>query len=239
MNTNKNNKNIEEIPETLKEYLKPTYFFDYDSSEFIEFFYKYYNPDISNFENLINFYYIVRDSILYNPYYFKIYKKDYKASNITKFKKTYCIPKAILYTTIARKLGFPSKIGFADVKNHLSSERFIQYLGSDIFAFHGYSEIYVFKNNINDGKWVKATPAFDKYLCEKFNVPPLNFNGEEDSIFHPYDKEGKKFMEYVKERGSFADFPYEYMFYGLKEVYPHLWNKNKIKIQKGDIRKEI
>jgi transglutaminase-like putative cysteine protease len=228
----------ENLSEELKELIKPTYFFDYDTLEFQEYFDKYYNFQKTPFENLIDFYYIVRDSILYNPYNFKIKKSEYKASNIIKFKKTYCIPKAILYSTIARKLGFPSKIGFADVKNHLSSKRFIEYLGSDVFAFHGYSEIYIFKDNPNNGKWVKATPAFDKYLCEKYNVPPLNFDGENDSIFHPFDNQGKKFMEYINERGSFSDFPYEYIMKGLQEYYPHLWNKSKIKRITGDIRNE-
>ncbi|GIX42093.1 MAG: hypothetical protein KatS3mg129_1826 [Leptospiraceae bacterium] len=223
-----------EFTEELLELTKPTYFFDYDSPQFLEYFNRYYNPEKNSWENLINFYYIVRDGILYNPYNFKIKKSDYKASHIISFKKTYCIPKALLYTTIARKLGFPAKIGFADVKNHLSSKRFIEYLGSDIFAFHGYSEIF----NPYKNKWVKATPAFDKFLCEKYNVPTLDFDGENDSIFHPYDKEGKKFMEYIKERGSFSDFPYEYMMKGFKECYPHLWNKNKIKLINGDMRNE-
>jgi len=230
---------MKQFTQELQELIKPTYFFDYESIKFQQYFEKHYNPEKSNFLNLIGFYYIVRDTILYNPYNFKVNRHDYKASNIIDFKKTYCIPKAILFTTIARKLGFPAKIGFADVKNHLSSKRLIEFLQSEIFAFHGYSEIYVYKEDPTMGKWIKATPAFDKYLCEKFNVHPLDFDGENDSIFHPFDKEGRKFMEYVHERGSFSDFPFEYLIKGLQESYPHLWKKNKVQIIQGDLRNEV
>ncbi len=220
--------------EEFYKFIQETYYFDYNSLEFNKFFFQYYKPEKSNFENLILFYYIVRDKIEYNPYYFKTDKESYKASRIAKFKKTFCIPKAILFSTIARKLNFPSRIGFADVKNHLSSQRFLEYLGSDIFAFHGYSEIFIY-NEKGEGKWVKATPAFDEKLCEKFNVKPLDFDGENDSIFQEYDQKGGKFMEYIRERGSFPDYPFEYVKRGLISIYPQLWRK-KIK---GDLKKEI
>ena len=52
-----------------------------------------------------------------------------------------------------------------------------------------------------------ATPAFNRELCLKHKVAPLEFNGREDSIFQPYNLEKKKFMEYVTYHGSFADIP--------------------------------
>lgn len=233
MNTTQNPELI-----NLQELIQPTYFFNYNNKKFENYFENYYKPNKSPLENLIDFYYIVRDTILYNPYNFKTNKQDYQASEIIDFKKTYCIPKAILFTTIARKLGFPAKIGFSDVKNHISSQRFIQFLGTDIFAFHGYSEIYIYDDN-NVGKWVKATPAFDKELCKKFNVPPLDFDGKHDAIFQAFDNSGNKFMEYVRERGSFSDFPFEYLMQGMKEFYPQLWRASRTKKIDGDMREEI
>ena len=49
-------------------------------------------------------------------------------------------------------------------------------MGTDLFVFHGYTELYL------DGKWVKATPAFNLSLCTKFRVKPLEFDGRADSI---------------------------------------------------------
>lgn len=218
-------------------YTKSTFYFDYTNPDFEFYFYQTFKEQLTPKENLILFYYKIRDEILYNPYSFKIGEKYYKASYITKLKKSFCIPKAILFTTVARKLGFPAKIGFSDVKNHLSSQRFLEYLKSDIFAFHGYSEIFIIEdNNPYKGKWIKVTPAFDKELCKKFNVEPLEFDGTKDSIFQQFNLANQKFMEYIQDRGSFDDFPYEYVLNGLLEFYPIFKNIKKIR---GDLRKEI
>jgi hypothetical protein len=54
---------------------------------------------------------------------------------------------------------------------------------------------------------VKATPAFNIELCRKHRVAPLEFNGREDSVFHPFNQDNKLFMEYVKDHGTFDDIP--------------------------------
>src|SRR6218665_1319367 len=38
------------------------------------------------------------------------------------------------------------------------------------------------------GRGVKATPAFNIELCERFGLLPLAFDGRSDSIYHPFDK---------------------------------------------------
>jgi hypothetical protein len=68
-------------------------------------------------------------------------------------------------------------------------------------VYHGFVEFYL------EGKWVKATPAFNKELCEKHKVPPMEFNGREDSLFHPYNSDNRKYMEYLEYHGSYADIP--------------------------------
>ncbi|MGE5839454.1 MAG: transglutaminase, partial [Deltaproteobacteria bacterium] len=77
----------------------------------------------------------------------------------------------------------------------------LEMMGTDLFVYHGFMQFHL------DGKWVMATPAFNKELCERHKVAPLEFNGREDSIFQPYNLERKKFMEYVAYRGFFADIP--------------------------------
>jgi transglutaminase-like putative cysteine protease len=115
---------------------------------------------------------------------------------------------------VARALGIPGRLGFADVRNHLSTERLRQLMKTDTFIFHGYTELFL------DDRWVKATPTFNLSLCEKFGVNPLNFDGRNDSLFHPYDREGKKHMEYVRDHGHFADVPYERIVAYFREYYP-------------------
>jgi hypothetical protein len=74
-----------------------------------------------------------------------------------------------------------------------------------------------------EGKWVKATPAFNVELCQRFRVKPLEFDGREDSIFHPYDAEDRRHMEYVRDRGSHADVPVAEIMQAFREVYPVLY----------------
>jgi hypothetical protein len=70
-----------------------------------------------------------------------------------------------------------------------------------------------------DGKWVKATPAFNSELCKRHNVPPLEFNGREDSLFQAYNLEKKKFMEYVAFHGIYSDIPVSLIVEAWRKVY--------------------
>jgi hypothetical protein len=140
-------------------------------------------------------YYAVRDGIWYDPYYPFYLPEHYRASNILKSGRGYCVCKASLLCALGRACGIPSRIGFADVKNHLATRQLLEFLGSDLFVYHGYVEFFL------EDKWVKATPAFNRELCERHKVAPLEFNGREDSIFHPFNLEHQKFMEYVADHG--------------------------------------
>jgi len=95
----------------------------------------------------------------------------------------------------------PARLGFADVRNHLTTRRMRELMKTDVFYWHGYTSIFL------NGAWVKATPAFNIGLCERFHLRPLDFDGKSDSIYHPFDLEGKKHMEYLAYRGEFADVP--------------------------------
>lgn len=173
-------------------------------------------------EKAVAIYYAVRDGIFYDPF-IKVFSRDiFKASECLSARRSFCIPKAILLAAAARAEGIPSRLGFADVTNHLSSEKLRQEMGTDVFAFHGYTELYL------DGKWVKATPAFNARLCRFYKIQPLEFDGVGDSIFHPFSADGKKHMEYLRDHGTFADMPFEKMIQTFKEYYPQWFAKTGV-----------
>ena len=88
-------------------------------------------------------------------------------------------------------VGIPARVGFADVRNHLSTARMREVMQTDVFYWHGYTDICI------DGAWRKATPAFNVGLCERFDLLPLEFDGRADSLYHPFDRHGHRHMEYV------------------------------------------
>jgi hypothetical protein len=98
-------------------------------------------------------------------------------------------------------MGIPSRLGFANVRNHLATRQLLEFLGVNLFVFHAFVEMHL------GDKWVKATPAFNRELCERHRVPPLEFDGHEDSVFQPYNLEKQKYMEYEDFLGSYADVP--------------------------------
>ena len=164
----------------------------------------------------VRLYYAVRDGIVYTPYCDFKSPETFRASACLARGSGFCVAKAALLAAAARASGIPARVGFADVRNHLTTPRLRQLMGTDLFYYHGYTELYL------DGKWVKATPAFDNRLCEKFGVRPLEFDGREDSLFHPYDVSGRRHMEYVRDRGAAADVPVADIIETFTRFYPQL-----------------
>ncbi len=164
-------------------------------------------------EQAVKLYYGVRDGIWYDPYTPFYLPEHYRASNVLKNKRGYCVCKASLLCALGRAIGIPSRVGFATVRNHLATRELIEYIGTDIFVYHGYTEFLL------DEKWVKATPAFNIELCRKHHVEPLEFNGRQDSIFHAYNLENEQFMEYIDDHGVFADIPVEIIVAAWEKTY--------------------
>jgi transglutaminase-like putative cysteine protease len=161
----------------------------------------------------------VRDEIRYDPYSISADPSGYIASNVIERGVAYCIPKAVTLTAAARSLGIPARLGFSDVRNHLQSERLAALMGTDLFVFHGYSELYL------DGAWRKATPAFNAELCARFGVPPIEFDGSEDALLHAFSGDGSRHMEYVSDRGSYSDLPLDAIIETLTSSYPDLMER--------------
>lgn len=211
----------------MDKYLKATSYFDFDHPLVAKFSQIRGEGARDQIDLIQKLYYAVRDEIPYNPYVFSFAPESFKASYALEVGKSYCIPKAALLGAAARYWKIPARIGLADVKNHIASQKLIDWLRSDVFAWHGYTELYL------DNKWVIATPAFDKSLCEKVGVHPLEFNGREDSMFQEFTADGHKHMEYLRYHGVFDDVPVEKIINGFRLQYPHLAQEFEDRLKTG------
>jgi transglutaminase-like putative cysteine protease len=167
-------------------------------------------------ERAVRLYYAVRDGIRYDPYTAGSDVEGLRASATLASGRGWCVAKAILLAAGCRALGIPARLGFADVRNHLSTARMRAFMATDVFYWHGYTSIAL------EGRWVKATPAFNIELCEKFGLLPLDFDGRHDSIYHAFDARGERHMEYLRERGEYDDVPLEAMRATWRAHYPSL-----------------
>lgn len=198
-------------------YLASTYYFDYKEPEIQQIIRKFQTKVLTDKDKAKQLYLKIRDNWRYDPYRISFDKNSYKASVIANRKDGHCIEKSILLIACLRGLNIPARIHLAKVKNHIGVERLIEKFGSNEMTPHGMVNIYL------DGKWLKASPAFNIELCKKCNVEPLDFDGENDSIFHEFDKNGNKFMEYLEDYGYFEDVPTEFIFENFKTNYPNIY----------------
>jgi transglutaminase-like putative cysteine protease len=194
-------------------YLTPTAIIDSDHQIIRNYARETAGASTEPVEMAVKLYLAVRDNILYDPYSPFYLPEHYRASYVLKRGRSFCVPKASLLCALGRACGIPSRVGYADVRNHLATKQLLDFIGSNLFVYHGFVEFYL------EGKWVKATPAFNSSLCQKHKVPPLEFNGREDSLFQPYNRDHQKFMEYVKFYGIYADVPVDDIVAAWKKAY--------------------
>jgi transglutaminase-like putative cysteine protease len=201
----------------MEEYLKETFFLDY------------HNPAYTNFttnipahcskkDTAVSLYYLVRDFFIYDPYHLDLRHHALKGSHLLQKNRAWCVEKSIVLAACARKYGIPSRLGYAIVVNHIGVERLLSYLKRNEIVFHGFVELYV------EGVWLKCTPSFDSRICRLSGVSSLDWDGESDSLFQPFQGE-KLFMEYVHQYGVFDDVPITLMNSEMKKFYPHLFSE--------------
>jgi transglutaminase-like putative cysteine protease len=195
-------------------YLAPAIYVDSDHPAVIAFARSHANESMAPREIAVKLYYAVRDQFRYDPYNLDVSEHGLKASTVIETGRGFCIPKAVLMTAALRVLKIPARLGYADVRNHLTSAKLHEMMGSDLFVFHGYAEMWI------DSHWVKATPSFNRTLCDKAGIMPLEFDGLSDSIFHPFDAVGRRHMEYVRQRGHFVDLPRAQLLEAFAAQYP-------------------
>lgn len=203
----------------LSQYLRPTTFLDFEHPTVATLAREVAASTASERERAVRLFLRVRDEVRYDPYAISLDPEAFSASATLAAGRGFCVTKAILLAAGWRALGIPARLGFVDVVNHLATARLLELLRTDVFVFHGYAEAFL------DGRWVKATPAFNAALCERFGTEPLAFDGVHDAVLQPLNREGARFMEYVRERGTFDDFSLEAMVAAWKETYPHFFEE--------------
>ena len=198
------------------ESLRPAEFVDSDHPVVVEFAQSVVHGADGDRERVRRLFVAVRDRVRYDPYNLAEDPKDYRASAILGRDSAWCVPKAVALAAAARAVGIPAMLGFSDVRNHLSTPKLLALMGTDLFVYHGWVNMYI------DGHWHKASPAFNSELCERFGVSPLEFDGTDDALMHQYDGAGRRHMEYVRERGIFPDLPFTEVMSALHQTYGNL-----------------
>jgi len=144
-------------------------------------------------------------------------EETYRASSVLAEGHGFCVSKASLLTALARASGIPARVAFADVVNHHHTGRRMRAAtGTDVFAWHGYSELWL------EGRWVKVTPMFHRALCERLGVEPTGFDGRSDALLPDRDRRGAAFFSYAARHGSFHDVPARFLTTQIPQRYPGL-----------------
>lgn len=200
--------------------LDPTWFIDSDADAVGDFARTAVGSTTDRVDRAVALFHAVRDGIRYDPYEISYERAAFRASSVVEAPANWCVPKSILLAASARHLGIPARLGFADVKNHLTSEKLSAKMGTDLFAWHGYSELLLpDPDRSGEVRWFKLSTAFNIELCERFGVKVLEFDGTDDALMHPYDVAGNRHMEYVRQRGSFDDLPYDEILSDFAALY--------------------
>ena len=205
-------------------YLAPTPYLDCDDPALRDAAQRVCEGAVSDIDKATRLYYWVRDQWRYDPFAVSFTPAFHIASDMLKIRHGYCVSKAILLAAAARAVGIPSALGFSDVENHLSSEKLKRVMGgSSRFRMHGYALLYL------DQRWVKAAPAFNRELCERFGVRPSEFDGRADAVLQEYDMSNRKHMEYLQDHGYWSDFPYAIWYEVMSAAYPLLsWSAQSV-----------
>jgi transglutaminase-like putative cysteine protease len=212
-----------------RQFLTAGVFIDSGSPQVIAFAKRTIEGAIDSRAAVLRLFSTIRDTIIYDPYVNFADPANYRASSVLAAARAFCIGKAALLAASARVIGVPARVGYADVRNHLTSPRLYEKIKTDTFIWHSYTELYL------SGRWVKATPAFDRALCDRLGLKPLEFDGNTDSLFHPFDTAGRRHMEYLNDRGTFADVPFDAITADFRTRYPSLMSGDGLK---GDFRSE-
>jgi transglutaminase-like putative cysteine protease len=207
-----------------------TFFLDYSSPDVRDFISTVLGPGASRdpIEKSVALYYAIRDGIDYDVYEQELSRDSLRASAILRDGRGFCIHKSLVYAAVLRAVGIPSKLLFADVRNHLASARLLGLIGGEVFRFHAMTKVWL------AGKWVIATPVFNDLLCRLYGFPALDFNGTEDSLLHPFGEDGNRSMEFLEFRGEFPDFPYDVVVPGLRLAHPLLF-RNESSTRAGSL----
>ncbi|MFE1783642.1 transglutaminase family protein [Streptomyces sp. NPDC059506] len=195
--------------------LRSTEFLDHDSPEVRAFVDRVVTDhDAPAREKAVRLYYAVRDDVFYEVYGADLSRAGLRASSVAREGKGFCLHKSVLYAAAVRAVGVPSRLVFGDVRNHLASDRLKEHIGGDVF-FHALTSVRL------EGRWVRATPVFNKTLCRLYGMSPLEFDGTADSLYHPFDDRGQQHMEFLAMHGEFDDLPHDFVMERMRSQHPN------------------
>jgi transglutaminase-like putative cysteine protease len=187
------------VPEVR--YLNPTFFIDCDQASVEAKSRELTAHTEQARENAIRLFYFVRDQIKYNAFSPRSIDAHYRASHTLATGEGYCVQKAVLLVALARVAGIPARLRFADIRANLAPPDFVEKRGSNLFSYHGLVDLCI------EGRWVKATPTYDKEYCGKAGIGTVEFDGTRDAMLLAKALDGRPNVEYIQDRGFFDDLP--------------------------------
>jgi transglutaminase-like putative cysteine protease len=168
-------------------------------------------------DKAVSLFYFVRDKIKFNSYAAAEILEYNKASVVLERGNGFCYQKAIVLAAMARATGIPARLGFADIRNHLLSEKFREKMfGNNVLVYHGWAELFI------EGKWVRATPAYDIEMCLENGFIPVDFDGVNDARLYSHIEDGRLHIEYIREHGHYSDLPWEEILNARDELLAEL-----------------
>jgi transglutaminase-like putative cysteine protease len=222
------------MPADLAPYLQPTWFVESDAPPIVALAREVVGETHDEVERACRLFYAVRDGIRYDAYNIVVTRESLRATHVLASGHSWCVPKSVLLAAVCRAQGIPCRLCYANVRNHMATKKLLKHIGTDIFYYHGYNELWL------GGRWVKATVSFNRTLCEKARLAPLDFDGVHDSIYHPFDLTGQRYMEYLHDYGAFAEVPYDDLVAKFAEVYPNFaYTDDSPPTLAGDFEAEI
>jgi transglutaminase-like putative cysteine protease len=213
----------------VDEFLKPSETIECDHPRIVSLAEEVTEGARDEYEKARRLFLWVRDKVKYaldNPFWLP---EHYRTTGILDRGQGYCVQKAMVLCSLARAGGIPARLIFADIINHMVPQEYLELAATNLFVYHCYTDMYL------GGKWIQATPAFDQGLCEKMGYPLVEFDGHHTAIFPPTAEDGRKFVDYVRDHGPFADIPLEPMLKSWEDTY----GRDKIELWKSAYLKLI
>src|SRR5262245_406690 len=120
-------------------YLAPGDFIDSSAPNIVAFARDTARSGRDDRERIILLYNRVRDGILYDPYVDFFDPVNFHASGVLAAGRGFCVGKSALLSACARAVNVPARVGYADVRNHMTSPRLQELIKTDLFIWHSYS----------------------------------------------------------------------------------------------------
>ena len=208
--------------ENIQNYLQASVEIDCDHPSIIELNQRLTQDCNTASDKAVKLFYYVRDECHYNMYATTGERAAYRSSTILESGQGWCLQKAILLASLGRAAAIPSRLILVSIRNHKSPPEAVELMGTNVFFPHAYNHFFL--NN----KWVKAAATFDREICQRIQVPTVEFDGINDAILPGLDLNGQPYIEYLEEYGTFAEIPWEMILENSYKLYgeiAHHWLK--------------